>query len=186
MIKKILCLLILISVLTIPVSAAIPITVSSVSQDYITWSWPAGTVITSETIDGFLVCNYDPSATTLTLSDLNPNEQHTIKITSATDIGTSTATTLPDTTVYAGLTGTVNTWIYLLFIVLFIFLGYSMRRKPLMRVVFNVLASIISIYALSVWLQENSVQATDIWHIQFFIYGFFFVMGFVLIYIERN
>lgn len=186
MIKNILCLFVLVAVLAIPASAAIPITVSSVSQDYITWEWPAGTVITSETIDGFLVCNYDPSATTLTLSDLNPSEQHTIKITSATDIGYSTASTLPDTTVYAGLTGTVNTWIYLIFIVAFIILGYSMRRKPLMRIIFNILASIISIYALSVWLQENSIPTTDIWHIQFFIYGFFFVMGFVLIYIERN
>jgi hypothetical protein len=175
-IKLILTLIIALALLAIPVSADIQITVQNSSQNYITWSWPAGMGITNESIDGVTVCGFDSYATSFTLSGLNPGEQHTIVLYNATDSGTNTATTGPDTSVYADITGTINAWIYVILIIVFFIFGMSIRWGWLLYI----LGSCISLYALADWMQTNSIQITDIWHLQFYLYIGLFLMGIVL------
>lgn len=160
------------------VSATIPIAVQNSSQNYITWSWPPGMDLTNESIDGLTVCGFDQYATSFTLSGLNPNEQHTIVIYNATDSGTNTAMTGSDTSVYAQITGTVNTWVYLILIIVLFVIGASIRKD--WGWIFYILGSCVSLYALADWMQKNQIQITDIWHLQFYLYIALFVMGIVL------
>ncbi len=176
-----LTLFVALALLAIPVSATIPITVPDSSQSYITWSWPAGMGITNESIDGVTVCGFDPYATSFTLSGLNPNEQHTIVLYNATDSGTNTTSTNADTTSGAQLTGTLNTWVYPIIIIVLLLCGMIRKLGILLPI-----ASFVSIYALALYIEAhpvlNSNQITI--ELPFLIYVFFALFPYVLVYLK--
>lgn len=179
--RKLFGIFVIIAVLlmVIPVSAAISVTVERVSMTSIVWTWPPGTAIVNESVDGILVYNFDPNLNLFDLSELPANESHTLCIYTAADSGCSTASTLPDTTIYQQLTALLVQWWYLALITVFIILG--MQRK---MGVFLIVASVISLYALTMYLIAEPVQTTDITHLPFFLYIFFFIFPYILIYFK--
>lgn len=94
--KLIIILLLSIVLLSSVVSAVIPITEDNKTSTYIKWSWAAGTTLVNLSVDGYRVVLADYNDNKFILSDLNPNEVHTLKIYTASDSGTYTSTTLPD------------------------------------------------------------------------------------------
>ena len=173
-------LIIVIALLAIPVSADIAITVQNSSQNYITWSWPAGMGITNESIDGVTVCGFDSYATSFTLSGLNPGEQHTIVLYNATDSGTSTATTGSDTSVYAQVTGFAITWAYILLIAIMFILAVKIHW------LFYWFGSGIALYALYHEIVSNPPTTSGINSFFFWIYIGLLIIGLVLWMLTRK
>jgi hypothetical protein len=165
--------------MVIPVSATVNITTQQIGMTNIVWTWPLGTQITNESVDGIMVYTFDPNLNSFDLSSLPPNESHIFCIYTPDDSGCNTASTLPDTTIYQQITALLVKWWYLALITVFIILG--MQRK---MGVFLIVASIISLYALTMDLMISPVQTTDIAHLPFFLYLFFFIFPYVLIYFK--
>jgi len=176
---KILIILIAAFLLAVPVSASINVSVQSVGMTYITWAWPSGLSISNESLDGIIIYNFDPNAITFDLSALPANETHTFCIYTATESGCNTTATLLDTTVYQQITALVVQWWYLVLITAFIIIG--MQRKLGW---FLLIASIVSLYALVMYITAVPVQTTDINHLPFYMYLFFFLFPYVLIYFK--
>lgn len=179
--KKLFGIILVVAVLlmAIPVSAAIDVTVQSRTMTTIIWTWPPGTPITNESVDGIMVYTFDPNLNLFDLSDLPPNENHTFCIYTAADSGCNTASTLPDTTIYQQLTALLVQWWYLALITVFVILG--MQRK---MGVFLLVASVVSLYALAMHVIAVPVQDTNIMNLPFYLYLFFFIFPYVLIYFK--
>jgi hypothetical protein len=139
------------------------------------WTWDPIT-IQNLSIDGVFVENVNPTSTRFTVSDLRPNEPHTIEIITALDRGMNTTTTAADTNIdqSTDLLTSINTVIYLFIIILFFFTGIKIHW------VFYWFGSSVSLYALYAFIQKNPVITTDIMHINFFMYIGLFLMGIVL------
>jgi hypothetical protein len=162
-----------------PVSAVIPVTEGSITSSSIQWFWPAGSNITSLSVDGYLVNQYDHTSSTFVLSQLNPNETHTILINSLTDSGSDTAKTLPVTANQEAFYGNLNTWIYVLFIAVFMAIG-TMRRLG----IFHGIASLTSLYALVQYLMTTTPGADILTELPFIIYTLFIFFPLVCVYLK--
>lgn len=77
-----------------PISASLTVNTVNIGTTYIEWNWSA--TITDISIDGLTVCKPDLTSKSFVLSDLLPNETHTIKIFSLDDNGTATTKTLSE------------------------------------------------------------------------------------------
>ena len=155
------------------------VTPDEITETSIVWNLtqlPPGRIISTIALDGIAVVGYDPSATRIVQNNLYPNESHVITILDT--LGTvyeTSAFTLhsPQTQVMT----IWNEWFYLGIIVAAVFIGL-MRKMVFLEVV----ASCISLYALSLYLAAEPIQTTDIYHIKFYLYIFFFVFPFILLY----
>ena len=179
LILKSLAFLLLVILVISPCSATIPITASPISQTAITWTWGSGLTLNGVFVDGVNISNYNPAASQFTLSNLKPNETHTILITTASDSGTDSATTLQEagSTQWTLILSWLNTWAYLILIAILCVIG--MRPK---LGVFLIVASVVSLFALIMFIQSN-VPGTDLFvEIPFLIYGAFFLFPHFLAY----
>ena len=129
------------------VSATIPITSVS-TQTSIVWSWQNGLTLTNMSIDGIYVCGFDATASSFVLDHLGQNETHTIKIVTAGDSGTNTATTAANT-----VTGLIESWWYVVLIAILCVIG-MMRKLG----IFLLIGSGVSFYALYVFITTNVIQ----------------------------
>ena len=165
--KPLLYLLLVMSLLIIPASATITVTPSTITSTSITWTWnPTG--VDNISIDGVFVCNVNPSTQTFTLSDLGPNEPHTIQVITDTDYGTNTATTKGDTNA-----DLISTWWYLVLIMVLCAVGMGIRKMG----IFLIVASAVSVYALVTFIAGNPITGTDpTIEIPFLIYVVFFII----------
>jgi hypothetical protein len=157
-------------VLVIPASATLSVNASSIGSTFITWSWSNAITATNASLDGWFIPNFDGSAHLFDLSGLPSNETHTFCLYSATDSGCSTASTGADTSIYNQMTALLVQWWYLFVIMACIIVG--MIRK---LGVFLIVASMVSLYALVMFIQTNVPGKTLITEVPFLIYAFFFV-----------
>jgi hypothetical protein len=170
--QKLILLLIILGLFTIPASASITITPFNITQSSIMWTWSPVT-IQNLSIDGVFVCNINPTSTSFTLSDLGPNEPHTITIITAGDSGTNTATTLGDTNY-----DLITTWWYLVLIAFLCLIGIRPRLG-----IFLIVASAVSLYALYVFINGNPINGSDpTKEIPFLIYVIFFIIPLWLVW----
>jgi hypothetical protein len=153
-------------------SAVITITPYNVTQSSIMWTWSPVT-IQNLSIDGVFVCNINPTATSFTLSDLGPNEPHTITIITAGDSGTNTTTTAGDTNY-----NLITTWWYLVLIAFLCLIGIRPRLG-----IFLIIASAVSLYALVIFINGNPINGSDpTKEIPFLIYVVFFIVPLWLVW----
>lgn len=171
--KKILFLALVLVAAMLPVSATIPVT-PEIGSSYIGWSWPDGIATINASIDGIYISGFDPSGRVFVLSGIQPNETHNFCIYSESDSGCSIATTAQDNSVFAQVTGDVTLWFYVLMILVVFLIG------KVLHWVFFLLGSGLALYALATYLIDNPVITTDIFHIQFYIYCAFFLLGIYL------
>ena len=75
------------------ISNAFPITVDSVGDSYIKWSWNTSEKVINISVDGYEIRYFDTKADTFTLSGLYPLESHTLKVYTNNYSGISTANT---------------------------------------------------------------------------------------------
>jgi hypothetical protein len=173
--NMILILLISLAVL-IPIVSA-QIVADEVTETSIVWNLtglPAGTVIGSIAFDGILISNYDLNSTRLVQNNLYPSEAHIITvIDSLGNKYEAEATTIESQQTW--MWTQINTWFYLILIISIMVVGLVVRRNPVLCFSLNLLASALSLYALYLWLQLNPAQITDIYHLPFYVYIFFFV-----------
>jgi hypothetical protein len=157
------------------------ITTDSVSSTSIAWnvSDKPG-VITSLSYDGITITDFDPDATVLIQSGLYGNETHNIRVVANSTNATASATT-SDTTNDA-INKQIDKWIYL-FIILICFLAGMVLP---FGYVFSLLGSGVSLYAIAEYIQKVPNPATDIWNIQFYVYLFMFVFGFILVAFRKR
>ena len=165
--------LFLLALLTPRTSAEIIITPTSVTTTSIQWEWTGPIIIQNLSIDGILVNDFNPFTESFTISDLNPDEPHTIMIITESDNGSNTSTTLPDNAIEKtqDLVSLVLTWWYLILIAVLCVIG-MMRKLG----AFLLIASMVSLYALIVFLQENTITGTDpLIQLPVYIYVAFFL-----------
>jgi hypothetical protein len=171
--KHIFLILALLGLCIIPASAVLTVTPVDVTSSSIMWQWDP-TTVQNLSIDGLFVCGINPVSTTFILSDLGPNEPHTIEIITTTDSGVNTTTTLGDVNVEqsTGVLSLIATWWYLILIAILCLVG--MKRK---LGIFLIVASAVSIYALIVFINGNPITGTDpLIELPFIIYLIFFVV----------
>ena len=175
MIKKYLFLLIALIAIVTAASATVNI-VSNVTPTTITWQWVTGLNVSTLSVDGYNVFQFDHNSPTFILSGLDPNTSHTILIytQSPSDSGTNTATTKPSTSSQEKLYGDIDLWIYVIIVILCFLVGRSIHW------IFYFMGSAIALYALYSYIEANPVIVTDIVHIQFWIYIALFLMGMYL------
>ncbi len=170
---KILFLALVLLAAIVPVSATITIT-SETGSSYIGWSWLEGIAATNASIDGVYISDFDPSGRVFVLSGLQSNETHKFCVYSESDSGCSTATTAQDNSIFARITGDAMLWFYVILILAVFLFG------KVLHWIFFLLGSGISLYALATYLIDNPVITTDIFHLQFYIYCAFFLLGIYL------
>jgi hypothetical protein len=168
----ILLILILVLLFAVPADATITITPADITSTSIQWTWGA-TTVQNLSIDGVFVCNINPAATSFTLSDLGPNEPHTIEIITAGDSGSNTATTLGDTNY-----NLISTWWYLVLILILCVVGMMKKLG-----IFLLVASAVSLYALYTFINGVPIIGSDpTVEIPFLIYVIFFIVPLWLVW----
>lgn len=146
------CILLLIS----PVIGAINITVDSVSDNHITWSWNA--TITKLAIDGYTINDADLSSNTFTLSGLESGTNHTIKIYNGSESGVNRTTTTDNFNFYValvlGILCVITSYLYsrfigfigLMFGALLTMMSFSMDSFALLAGTVIAIASITAVF----------------------------------------
>jgi hypothetical protein len=167
--NRIFLILSIIALIIIPVSATVNITPIDITATSIMWGWSPIT-IQNISIDGKLIDNFNPSATSFTLSDLKPEEPHTIMIATTTDTGINTTKTLTVKSNQEDFYKILVTWGYLLLIMAACIAG--MQRK---LGVFLIVASVVSLYALYIFITSNTPGTDPLVEIPFYVYIFFFL-----------
>lgn len=152
-----------------PAQAAINVTPSDISTNYIRWGWTGGP-LTGISIDGALVQNFDPNGTSFILSDLNPGELHQIKIYTAGDTGTNTTRTLPESKLIGDVP--IGLWLFALVGVFFLFLAKitAVRFINIICIIFG----LIGVQSL-VGIKETLDPA--IWSLSLIVYAILLVAG---------
>lgn len=87
-------LLITCLVLIVPVSATITVNASDVGLTYIQWTWDPGLNLSDMFIDGNVMCGYETTSNTFTITGLDPCELHTIVVLTDIDTGSNSTYTL--------------------------------------------------------------------------------------------
>lgn len=129
-------------------------------------------IITFASYDGINLSGYDPNTSILIQSDLSSGTYHTLKVISSGESATLSGST--NTSAAERVNTLISDWFYVVLALGLFFCGFAIHRWLFF------VGSGISLYGLAVWMEKTSVQITDIWHIQYFIFIFFFVFGFFL------
>ena len=136
--------------------------------------------ITALYYDGYEISGYDPSANLLVQSGLDPGEYHFMSITTNATTTNATATTnvSAEESYYsqsASFWGFFAQWYYLIFIIVLLAVAMAVHW------IFYFVAAFVSLYALAKFIIDNPGGiTTDIWHIQYFIYGAFFLISLIM------
>lgn len=177
--KRLLLLFLILGLLAVPAMATIDITPINVTSSSIQWGWSSVT-IQNLSIDGVFVCNFNPAATDFILSDLGPNEPHTITIITAGDSGTNTTYTSGNANQdeSTDLYSLINTWWYLVLIAGLCWLGMGRKLG-----IFLLVASAVSVYAMYNFVTTVAESSTDpYFQIPFIIYAAFFIIPMWLVW----
>ena len=172
-------ILAILAMVALPASAAINVSVTRVGVTYIMWQWPDYITNVTGSVDGVMMPDIDPHTHTFSLTNLKENETHTLAIYTDTDSGTSTASTLPDNSVYVQTLEFSLAWVYILLAAIMFLLGAKVHW------LFYWFGSGISLYALYKWIQVNTVTTT-IESLQFWIYLALFITGLLLWMMTRK
>jgi hypothetical protein len=184
MLKKFILIAIILLTILSPVQAAITITPVSVTSSSIMWEWAGGLTLTNMSIDGLFVCGYNPVSTSFVLSDLKPNEPHTITILTAGDSGSNTTYTTADTNIEqsTGVLSLLNAWWYLIVICLLCLIG-MMRKLG----IFLIVASAVSLFALYDFITMNVITGSSpLVELPFMIYVLFFIFPLFLVFMVKG
>jgi hypothetical protein len=177
----------------VPHASAFAITAQDITESSITWNVTSigspEIVISSVSFDGVNLTERDPGATLFIQSGLKPDEWHSIRVETSdtlsktalakTNVSALDRSTTSSNNEILQLADFFNTWIYLILIVIFVAAGL-IRRLGFLEVV----ASIISLYALVKYVSENDLSVTDIWHVNFILYIFFFIFPYIIVYFK--
>ena len=125
---KYIFILLMLVMCIIPVSAAIPMNVTSVGDSYITWEWISTDTLTNMSIDGYTIKYFDQSANTFTLSDLKPMESHTIRIYTASDSGFNKTNTTSTTSSVENAFSEISRWLLFLIGCICLFFAWRIER----------------------------------------------------------
>ena len=150
---------------------AFNLSVTNYSDSYIKWEWDSNNSISNVTgisLDGIQISNVDPKSMSYIANGLGSNEIHALTV-YITEDNTTTSKTTTMTTAYGD-----NTWGYLLLVLLLFLLGKFLHWSMYF------FGSGVSLYGLVTWIRDNPIQNMDIWHLPLLIFGFLFVLGFVL------
>jgi hypothetical protein len=173
--KKLIAI-ILILAFCIGITSALSITAENTTETSIVWnlSQLSGVSISTIAFDGIMISGWYPNVSYLVQNNLYPSEVHVITVIDSTGaLYNASATTLDSQQTWAWTQ--INTWLYLIFVIAIMVVGLVVRRNPVLCFCLNLLASSLSLYGLYLWLQQNPAQTTDIIHLPFFVYIFFFV-----------
>ena len=171
MIKKILFVLLAIALLVaMPASAIINVTVNATGPAFIQWNWNTGLNVTSVSVDGWLVYQFDHTSSTFVLSGLDASSTNTIIVNSNNDTGTSTATT--QVSLYTELVSTIYTHVW--FLLALVCLAYGIARIG----IFNLISCFFSVIGLSQNLPAN--LNVNVAGLPFFIYLFMIIIGLII------
>jgi hypothetical protein len=173
-------LLIFAVALIAPASGTIAITPGDITTSSISWTW-APTTITNASVDGVIICGFDPVATSFTLSGLGPGELHTLKLLSAGDSGSNSTKTLEDAGKESNdaISGLLNSWV-LLFIVIVVCCAIGMMRR---LGIFLIAASAVSLYGLYNFITVNVMaQGQPLIEIPFLIFIVFIIIPLWLVW----
>jgi len=184
MTKKLIALLGILMLIIIPASATITVTPASITSSSIMWEWAGGLTLTNVSIDGLYVCGYNPVSTSFVLSDLKPNEPHTITILTAGDSGSNTTYTTADSNIEqsTGILSLLNAWWYLIVICLLCVIG-MMRKLG----IFLVVASAVSLFALYDFITTNVITGSSpLVELPFIIYVVFFIFPLFLVFMVKG
>ena len=189
---KIIIAVLALTILATSSASAFTITADQVTETSISWNVtdidPA-LAISAVSFDGVNLSGMDPKATVFIQSGLKPGEYHSIRVetsdtlskiatakTNASSLDTSQKSSNDQV---SALGDFLNTWKYLILIVIFVIIGLARRLGFI-----EVIASIVSLYALAAYIKENDLSVTDIWHVNFLLYIFFFVFPYVIVYFK--
>jgi hypothetical protein len=160
----------------ISVVSALSITVDETTETSIVWNLSelSGVSISTIAFDGITISGYYANVSRLVQNNLYPSEVHIITVIDSTDTKyEATAYTIESEQTW--MWRQINTWFYLVLIISFMVVGLVVRRNPILCFSLNMLASALSLYALSLWLDQYPTQITDIIHLPFLVYIFFFI-----------
>jgi hypothetical protein len=111
------------------VDGAINVTAIQVNQSVIVWQWNTGLNVTALSIDGYTINNADKTSNQFILSDLLPNEKHTIKIYTDIESESNSATTLSSS--QSNIYDIIYQYMFLIIGIILIFVGiYTKRKEP--------------------------------------------------------
>lgn len=150
-------------------AGAFNITQEEVGSNYIKWNWTE-TPITGINVDGKLITNYDPAATSYILSNLNAEEIHQITVYTAGDDGTNQTRTLPEDSGDVPL----GIWIYGIPALLCLLVA----RYAKIAIV-NVLSIIFGLFGLYQLLTVKAVMDGNLWTMSLIIYFILIFIGFI-------
>jgi hypothetical protein len=172
----------------IPIASASPYLIAeNITETSIVWdiNLPAGTIISTIAFDGITVTGYYPNVTRLVQNNLYPSEWHIITvIDSAGTVNESEAYTTESQQTW--MWTQINTWFYLILVIGIMVVALVVRRNPVLCFCLNLLASSLSLYGLYLWITLNPSQVTDIMHLPFFVYIFFFVFPLAAFIFEKK
>lgn len=189
--KRLFLSLILVTLLILPVHAFTIF--ADPGTDYIRWTWTDDdTAIYKLSLDGGTQVYYNltfpaPAAGQFIQSDLNPGSFHSIDI--IDDIGDSSHSFNSSYTLvsnqdaqWTGFLTLLNTWWYLILIAVLCAIG--MLRK---LGIFLIVASVVSLYALYVFIHANTIQQNNVLtELPFLIYIVFVVFPLFLCFIVKG
>lgn len=150
-------------------SAAINVTADTVATNYIRWTWAPQT-LTGINVDGKLISSFDPAASSYILSNIGPEELHSITIYTAGDSGTNTTQSLPEESGDVPL----GIWIYGIPAVLMLLVARYARVAVL-----NVLCIIFGLFGIYQLLSVKAVMDGNLWTMSLIVYFILIFIGFI-------
>lgn len=151
------------------IAGAFDVSVEEAGTNYLKWNWTESP-ITGINIDGKLITNYDPAATSYILSNLNADEIHQITVYSSGGDGTNSTRTLPEEAGDVPL----GIWIYGIPALLCLLVARYARIA-----VVNVITVIFGLYGLWQLLSVKATMDGSVWTLSLIVYFILIFIGFV-------
>lgn len=158
-----------------PATATINVTLTNVGYNFLQWSWEPGMNVTNASVDGIIIQDFDPRATSYILSNVGPGELHQLNLYSDTDTGS-----LISQTDYTGQTP-VGLWIYAVFGVIFLIMA-----RYAQIVFINLICSIFGLLGVQQLAVLKDIMDPSIWLICLIVYIILIISGGAAWYFGRG